>query len=135
MRRNSAASCVLAVAIALGAPFAWAQAQTGDKSEAQKLTEIQNAAMKAFQQGNWGEAASGFEKLLREAEALLRKMLANGPVSLRFVLEAVNAGLEMPFPEAQYLEATLFGLICTTDDMKEGTKAFLEKRPPQFRGR
>jgi enoyl-CoA hydratase len=75
------------------------------------------------------------EKLLEESEALLRKMLANGPVSLRFTLEAVNAGLEMPFAEAQYLEATLFGLICTTEDMKEGTKAFLEKRPAKFQGR
>ena len=75
------------------------------------------------------------DKLLAEAEALLRKMLANGPVSLRFVLEAVQAGLEMPFDEAQYLEATLFGLICTTDDMKEGTKAFLEKRPAKFQGK
>ena len=75
------------------------------------------------------------DKLLAESEALLRKMLANGPVSLRFTLEAVNAGLEMPFNPAQYLEATLFGLICSTEDMKEGTKAFLEKRPPKFQGR
>jgi enoyl-CoA hydratase len=75
------------------------------------------------------------ESLLSEAETLLRQMLANGPVSLRFTLEAVNAGLEMPLDEAQYLEATLFGLICTTEDMKEGTKAFLEKRPPKFQGK
>jgi len=75
------------------------------------------------------------DKLLAEAEALLRKMLANGPISLRFTLEAVNAGLEMPFAQAQYLEATLFGLICTTGDMKEGTKAFLEKRPAKFQGK
>jgi enoyl-CoA hydratase len=75
------------------------------------------------------------EALLAEAEALLRKMLANGPISLRFTLEAVNAGLEMPFAQAQYLEATLFGLICTTGDMKEGTKAFLEKRPAKFQGK
>jgi len=74
------------------------------------------------------------EKLLAEAEAVLRKMLGNGPVSLRFSLDAVNAGLEMPFAEAQYLEATLFGLICTTEDMKEGTRAFLEKRPAKFQG-
>jgi enoyl-CoA hydratase len=75
------------------------------------------------------------EKLLAEAEALLRKMLANGPISLRFTLEAVNAGLEMPFAQAQSLEATLFGLICTTGDMKEGTLAFLEKRPAKFQGK
>ena len=75
------------------------------------------------------------EKLLDEAQALLRKMLANGPVSLRFTLDAVNAGLEMPKGEGQAHEATLFGLVCTTDDMKEGTRAFLEKRPPRFQGR
>ena len=75
------------------------------------------------------------DKLMAEAEALLRKMLANGPVSLRFTIEAVNSGLELPLAEAQYLEATLFGLICTTDDMKEGTKAFLEKRPAKFTGK
>ena len=75
------------------------------------------------------------DKLLAEAEGLLRKMIANGPVSLRFTLEAVNSGLELPLAEAQYLEATLFGLICTTDDMKEGTKAFLEKRPAKFTGK
>jgi enoyl-CoA hydratase len=75
------------------------------------------------------------EALMREAEALLRKMLANGPLSLRFTLEAVAAGLEMPFDEAQNFEATLFGLICTSEDMKEGTRAFLDKRPAQFKGR
>lgn len=75
------------------------------------------------------------EKLLAEAEALLRKMLANGPVSLRFTLEAVATGLEMPFDEAERMEAALFGLICTTQDMKEGTQAFLDKRPPKFQGK
>ena len=75
------------------------------------------------------------DALLAEAEALLRKMLANGPLSLRFTLEAVAQGLETPFDEAQTHEATLFGLICTSEDMKEGTAAFLAKRPPQFKGR
>src|SRR6185295_14216324 len=74
------------------------------------------------------------DKLLSEAEALLRKMLANAPLSLRYTLEAVGAGLEMPLEEGQNLEATLFGLLSTTDDMKEGTAAFLEKRPPRFKG-
>lgn len=75
------------------------------------------------------------DRLIAEAEGLLRKMLANGPVSLRFTLEAVNAGLEMHLAEAQEMEATLFGLICTTEDMKEGTKAFIEKRPAKFQGK
>jgi len=75
------------------------------------------------------------EKLLAEAEGLLRKMLANGPVSLRFTMDAVTDGLEMGIGEAQRNEATLFGLICTTEDMKEGTKAFLEKRPARFQGK
>jgi hypothetical protein len=60
-------------------------------------------------------------------------MLANGPLSLRFTLEAVHRARDA-VAEAQYLEATLFGLICTTEDMKEGTQAFLEKRPPKFQG-
>jgi enoyl-CoA hydratase len=75
------------------------------------------------------------ESLLAEAESLLRKMMANGPVALQFTLAAVGAGLEMPFAEGQDHEATLFGLICTTDDMQEGTKAFLEKRPARFQGK
>lgn len=75
------------------------------------------------------------DRLLAESEGLLRKMLANAPLSLRFVLDAVNAGLEMPLAEGQYLEASLFGLLCTTEDMKEGTRAFLDKRPAKFQGR
>jgi len=75
------------------------------------------------------------EDLLAEAEGLLRKMLQNGPLSLRFTLDAVHDGIEMPMGEAQVHEATLFGLLCATEDMKEGTSAFLEKRPPRFKGR
>ena len=74
------------------------------------------------------------EKLLPGAEALLRKMLTNAPLSLRFTIEAVNEGLEMPLGPALDREAALFSLLCTTDDMKEGTRAFLEKRPPRFKG-
>jgi len=75
------------------------------------------------------------ETLLAAADALLRKVLANGPLALRFTLEAVSSGLEMPLAEAQLLEATLFGLACTSEDMKEGTQAFLEKRAPKFQGK
>jgi enoyl-CoA hydratase len=73
--------------------------------------------------------------LLAEAEALLKKMTANAPISLRFTLQAVAAGLDMPLEQGQEYEATLFGLLCTTEDMKEGTRAFLEKRAPRFQGK
>jgi len=73
--------------------------------------------------------------LLKTAEELARKIAANAPLAIRFALEAVNHGLEMTLPEGLYLEATLFSLCCTTEDMKEGTRAFLEKRPAKFTGR
>jgi enoyl-CoA hydratase len=75
------------------------------------------------------------DRLLPEAEALLRRMLANAPVSLRLTLESVNVGLSLPLREAQDHEATLFGLLCSTEDMKEGTRAFLDKRPAKFQGK
>ena len=54
---------------------------------------------------------------------------------MRFALDAVRAGLEQPLAEALAHEAALFGLVAATDDMREGTRAFLEKRPAQFTGR
>jgi enoyl-CoA hydratase len=74
-------------------------------------------------------------ELLPAAETLAQKMVANPPVAVKFALEAVNHGLEMSSAEAQLLEATLFGLCCTTADMKEGTLAFLEKRRAKFTGK
>jgi enoyl-CoA hydratase/carnithine racemase len=64
-----------------------------------------------------------------------RKIMSNGPLAVKFSMEAVNNGMEMTQDEGQFLEATLFGLCCTTTDMKEGTRAFLEKRPPTFAGK
>jgi enoyl-CoA hydratase len=75
------------------------------------------------------------EELLPTAEKIARQIMANGPVAIRFCLEAVNRGLEAPLDEALLLEATLFGLSCTTDDMREGTSAFLEKRKANFQGK
>jgi enoyl-CoA hydratase len=73
-------------------------------------------------------------ELLAAAEAIAKKIIANAPVAVKYALEAVEHGMEMPQEEGLHLEATLFGLCCATQDMREGTRAFLEKRPPKFEG-
>ncbi|HUA26795.1 MAG TPA: enoyl-CoA hydratase-related protein [Steroidobacteraceae bacterium] len=73
--------------------------------------------------------------LLTRAEAVLRKVASNAPVAVKFALAAVNKGLETSQHEGLLLEASYFGLCAGTEDKKEGTSAFLEKRSPQFRGR
>ena len=75
------------------------------------------------------------QDLIATAEKLAQKILANAPLAVKFALEAVNHGLEMTEAEGQFLEANLFALCCTTADMKEGTRAFLEKRPARFTGK
>jgi enoyl-CoA hydratase len=74
-------------------------------------------------------------ELLPAAEALAKKIIANAPLAVKYTSEAIERGTEMPLEEGLFLEATLFGLCCATGDMREGTKAFLEKRSPQFRGK
>ena len=75
------------------------------------------------------------QELMSAAEKLAQKIIANAPLAIKFALEAVNHGLEVSQAEGQFLEATLFGLCCTTEDMKEGTRAFLEKRAAKFVGK
>ena len=75
------------------------------------------------------------DQLMSVAEELARTIAKRGPLAVRAAIEAVMSGSEMPFEEGQFLEATLFGLLASTDDMKEGMGAFLEKRPPNFRGK
>jgi enoyl-CoA hydratase len=73
--------------------------------------------------------------LLNEARALAHALAAKAPVAVRYILESVAGGSDMTFEDAQDYEATLFGLVATTEDMREGTRAFLEKRKPEFKGR
>jgi enoyl-CoA hydratase/carnithine racemase len=73
--------------------------------------------------------------LIPAAEAMAKKIIANGPIAVKFTMEAIERGVEMAQEEGLFLEATLFGVACATEDMREGTKAFLEKRPAQFKGK
>lgn len=97
---------------------------TGDRIAAPRAAEIGlvNAVVPAAE-------------LLAKATEMARKMLTKAPLALRHCLEAVSAGLDMPLEEGCYLEATLFGLCCASEDMREGTDAFLQKRKPDFKGR
>jgi enoyl-CoA hydratase len=72
--------------------------------------------------------------LMTEARQLAATLASKAPLAVRYILDAVHQGLQMPLAQAQRLEATLFGLVAATDDMREGTRAFLEKRKPEFKG-
>lgn len=74
-------------------------------------------------------------ELMPAAEAMAKKIIANAPIAVQYTMQAIERGIEMPQEEGLFLEATLFGLACATDDMREGTKAFLEKRAAEFRGK
>jgi enoyl-CoA hydratase len=74
-------------------------------------------------------------ELLPAAEAVARSIIEKAPLAVKYCMEAIERGVEMPLEEGLFLEATLFGLCCATEDMREGTKAFLEKRAPQFQGK
>jgi enoyl-CoA hydratase len=73
--------------------------------------------------------------LLDEARALAQAWAANAPVAMRYSMEAIAHGLETSCAEGCFVEASLFGLAFATEDMREGTRAFLEKRKPEFKGR
>src|SRR5215475_7461794 len=74
-------------------------------------------------------------ELLPAAEAVAKKIIEKAPLAVKYCMEAIERGSEMPLEEGLFLEATLFGLCCATEDMREGTKAFLEKRAAAFQGK
>ncbi|HUD64779.1 MAG TPA: enoyl-CoA hydratase-related protein [Candidatus Sulfotelmatobacter sp.] len=91
-------------------------------------------AQEAYRIGLVNEVVAAAE-LIPRAEAIAAKIIANAPLAVQYAMEAVIKGMEMPLAEGLYLEATLFGLCCATEDKKEGTSAFLEKRAAQFKGK
>jgi enoyl-CoA hydratase len=98
------------------------------------LAGEQITAQEAHRMGLVNEVVPQAE-LIPRAEAIAQKIAANAPLAVQYAMEAVNKGMEMTLAEGLYLEAALFGLICATEDKNEGTKAFLEKRPAQFKGK
>ena len=72
--------------------------------------------------------------LMQEAKSLASALASKAPIAVGYILDAVRDGFQMSLAEGCAHEATLFGLVATTDDMREGTRAFLEKRRPNFKG-
>lgn len=97
---------------------------TGDMVDAERAREI----------GLVSQVVPSAE-LLDEAKSLIRKVTKNGPVAVRMALESIYRGLDTATAEALDFESSLFGLLASTDDMREGMEAFLEKRKPAFKGR
>jgi enoyl-CoA hydratase/carnithine racemase len=92
------------------------------------------SAQEAYRIGLVNEVVQAAD-LITRAETILRKIASNGPIAVKFALEATNKGVETSQAEGLLLEASYFGLCAATEDKREGTTAFLEKRTPQFRGR
>src|SRR5438876_8166647 len=98
------------------------------------LTGEQIPAQEALRIGLVNEVVP-LAQLLSRGEEIAKKIIANAPLAVQYTLEAVNKGMEMPLAEGLFLEATLFSVACATEDKKEGTSAFLEKRAAAFKGK
>ena len=98
------------------------------------LTGETISAQEAYRIGLVNEVVSAAD-LIGRAEAILKQIMANAPIAVKFSLDAANKGLETSQREGLALEASYFGICAATEDKKEGTSAFLEKRAPKFRGR
>ncbi|MBI3787843.1 MAG: enoyl-CoA hydratase/isomerase family protein, partial [Ignavibacteriales bacterium] len=98
------------------------------------LTGDQIDAQEAYRIGVVNKVVPQAE-LMKTAEVMAQKILSKGQLAVRFALKAVNMTAETNLTDGQALEASLFGLCCGTEDFKEGTKAFLEKRKPEFKNK
>jgi enoyl-CoA hydratase len=92
------------------------------------------SASEAYRIGLINEVVSAVE-LVARCETILKQILANAPVAVQCALECVNRGMETSLATGLSLEASMFGICAGTDDKREGTTAFLEKRAARFVGR
>jgi enoyl-CoA hydratase/carnithine racemase len=98
------------------------------------LTGETISAQEAYRIGLVNEVVPA-ANLIARAETILKQISVNAPIAVKFSLEAANKGMDTSQAEGVALEASYFGICAATEDKKEGTSAFLEKRAPQFRGR
>ena len=98
------------------------------------LTGDMVSAPRAYEIGLVNRVVPAAE-LMTEARKLAQALASKAPIAVRFIIDAVNQGLDAPFSVGAYLETSLFGTIASSEDMREGTKAFLEKRKPVWQGK
>jgi enoyl-CoA hydratase len=98
------------------------------------LTGEMIGAQEAYRIGLVNEIVPASD-LIPRAEAILKGIRSNAPLAVKFALQAVNKGLEASQAEGLVIESLLFAICAATEDMREGTSAFVEKRPPKFQGR
>jgi enoyl-CoA hydratase len=98
------------------------------------LTGETISAQEAYRIGLVNEVVP-VDNLIDRAETILKQIAANAPIAVKFSLDAVNKGLDSSQSVGLALEASYFGICAASEDKKEGTSAFLEKRAPQFQGR
>lgn len=98
------------------------------------LTGNMVSAEEAYRIGLVNKVAP-LSELMGETKKLAEVIMSKGPIAVRLAMVAINQGLQMSLQQGLQMEASLFGLTCATEDMKEGTSAFLEKRKPAFKGR
>jgi enoyl-CoA hydratase len=98
------------------------------------LTGDMVSAQRAYEIGLVNQVVPAAE-LMTAARAMAHSLASKAPIAVRYIIEAVNHGLEVPLAQGQVLETSLFGAIASTEDTKEGTRAFLEKRKAGWKGR
>jgi enoyl-CoA hydratase len=98
------------------------------------LTGDMIGAARAYEIGLVNRVVPAAE-LMTEAKKLAHALAAKAPIAVRYILDAVHQGLDVPLSQGQYLETSLFGTIASSEDMREGTKAFLDKRKASWQGK